>query len=55
MAHSQKPVLIMNNSMEAPIKAEPTAIFTYQSRNFIPQLFIAIATNKFRYRNLDVP
>lgn len=31
----QKPVLIMNSSMEAPIKAEPIAIFTYQSRNFI--------------------
>ncbi|CAL1397092.1 unnamed protein product [Linum trigynum] len=25
----------MKNSMEAPIKAEPAAIFTYQSINFI--------------------
>lgn len=32
---TQKPVLIMKNSIEAPIIAEPTAIFKYQSRNFI--------------------
>lgn len=35
MVLTQKPVLIMNNSMEAPIKAETVPIFTYQPRNFI--------------------
>lgn len=35
MVLTQNPVLIMNISMEAPIKAETTPIFTYQPRNFI--------------------
>lgn len=39
---TQKPVLIMKNSMEAPIRADPNAIFKYQSRNFI---FTAKYTN----------
>ncbi|RAL38491.1 hypothetical protein DM860_002469 [Cuscuta australis] len=32
---TQKPVLIMNSSMEPPMAAETIAIFTYQSKNFI--------------------
>lgn len=32
---TQKPVLIMKNSIEPPIMADTTAIFKYQSRNFI--------------------
>lgn len=31
----QKPVWIMNSSIEAPISADTAAIFKYQSRNFI--------------------
>jgi len=32
---TQKLVLIMKSSIEPPIRADPTAIFKYQSRNFI--------------------
>jgi len=32
---TQKPVLTMKNSIEAPTNADATPIFKYQSRNFV--------------------
>lgn len=47
---TQKPVLIMKSSIEAPIEAETSAIFTYHSKNFI----LAVRNTNLSYQQLQV-